>query len=153
MKPGASPAGTNASSAADRGSRIRAGCVLAVSRRWKEPERVYRQAFTGATPPVLGDVQFVDVGDTLTIANMIAQHGIRRVGGTAPIRQRGVIGLEHRARATRQNDHPTFRFRRGIHLAPVSEAVETPLRAVARAATYSTPSWPSNVKPTSVMIL
>src|SRR5881394_4049180 len=63
-----------------------AGFVLAVSRRWKAPEQTYRQAFTGATPPVLGDVQFVDVGEGLTVANMIAQHGIRRAGGTPPIR-------------------------------------------------------------------
>lgn len=58
-----------------------AGFVLAVSRRWKEPERVYRES-----QPRLGDVQFVRVTSDLTVANLIGQHGIRKAGSTPPIR-------------------------------------------------------------------
>lgn len=48
-----------------------AGFVLAISARWPLPERVYR----AATSLVLGTVQFVDCGDGIVVANMIAQHG------------------------------------------------------------------------------
>src|SRR5271169_3566037 len=61
------------------------GFVLAVSRRWKEPERVYREAFKESPPPALGDVQFVRVSDGITVANVIGQHGIvARPGGAPP---------------------------------------------------------------------
>jgi O-acetyl-ADP-ribose deacetylase (regulator of RNase III) len=54
-----------------------AGFVLAVSRRWSEPERVY----LGAKGTRLGLVQLVTVGSIgvkpcLFVANMIAQHGL-----------------------------------------------------------------------------
>ena len=49
-----------------------AGFVLAVSKRWSRPEKVYRTAKT----LTLGHVQFVDVGNGITVANMIAQRGL-----------------------------------------------------------------------------
>ncbi len=53
--------------------------MLAISRRWKTPEKTYRAAYVSALPAlVLGDVQFVQVDDSTTVANMIGQHGIRR---------------------------------------------------------------------------
>lgn len=63
-----------------------AGFVVAVSRRWKSPEQEYRRAFTAPKALALGDVQFVAVEDGLTVANMIAQHGLRRTGSAPPIR-------------------------------------------------------------------
>jgi len=79
------------------------GFVLALSRRWPEPEAAYRswmrQSKTAecqvrqSIVPVanfvvetedatrLGSVQFVDVDDDLVVANMISQHGIRRRQG------------------------------------------------------------------------
>jgi O-acetyl-ADP-ribose deacetylase (regulator of RNase III) len=49
-----------------------AGFVLAISRRWKEPEQVYR----GLKQRNLGDISIVPVTFDTTVCNMIAQHGI-----------------------------------------------------------------------------
>jgi O-acetyl-ADP-ribose deacetylase (regulator of RNase III) len=46
------------------------GFVLAVSRRWPEPERVYRRS-----SPELGAVQAVAVEPDTLVVNMVAQHG------------------------------------------------------------------------------
>ena len=63
------------------------GFVLAVSRRWKEPEREYKAAFASPSAPRLGDVQLVRVTDAITVANLVGQHGIvSRRGGTPPVR-------------------------------------------------------------------
>jgi O-acetyl-ADP-ribose deacetylase (regulator of RNase III) len=82
------------------------GFVLAVSRRWSEPERVYRSAFERPPFPALGDVQFVKVSEGLTVANLIGQHGVRsaRSKAPAPIRYPAIqAGLEKVAEyATRQ---------------------------------------------------
>ena len=53
------------------------GFVIAISNRWKEPEQTYKNAFQSEEKPQLGDVQFVPVTDTLTVANVIGQHGVR----------------------------------------------------------------------------
>lgn len=70
-----------------------AGFVVALSKRWTLPETVYRKAFRQATPPRLGEVQFVDIPRMYTVgegrvvvANMIAQHGIGWRNGVPPIR-------------------------------------------------------------------
>ncbi len=63
-----------------------AGFVLAVSRRWKQPEQEYRRAFANGRGLRLGEVQFVVVDRDMTVANMVAQHGVRRRGSTPPIR-------------------------------------------------------------------
>jgi len=58
-----------------------AGFVLAISRKWLQPEREYRNLFAPfrQTIPALGLTQFVDVEPDITIANMLAQKflGIR----------------------------------------------------------------------------
>ena len=53
------------------------GFVLAISRRWPEPEAEYRRA-ARSCPLKLGQTQFVQVGPELAVVNMIAQRGIRR---------------------------------------------------------------------------
>lgn len=60
------------------------GFVLALSKKWKEPEAMYR---TLVERP-LGLVQFVKVNDDITVANMIAQHktGFDKTTGFPPIR-------------------------------------------------------------------
>lgn len=67
-----------------------AGFVLAISRRWKEPEAQFRRWYQGDAPDLppfaLGEVQLVPVTATITVSNMIAQHGIRSKGGVPPIR-------------------------------------------------------------------
>jgi len=55
-----------------------AGFVVAISRRWVQPEAHYR-----ANPAELGVVEFVEVEPDLWVANMCAQHGF-------PTRQRPV---------------------------------------------------------------
>jgi O-acetyl-ADP-ribose deacetylase (regulator of RNase III) len=67
------------------------GFVLAISRRWKEPERVYKASFDGVPPPGLGDVQFVPVARTIVVANLIGQHGVAsRTTRTPPVRYEAI---------------------------------------------------------------
>lgn len=64
------------------------GFVVALSKRWAEPEKMYRQwhaAQKGNDLP-LGDVQIVPVGPGLWVCNMVAQHGVTTVDGVPPIR-------------------------------------------------------------------
>ena len=66
-----------------------AGFVLALSKRWKDPEVQYRKWSRGYifNPPyLLGEVQFVNVETDTVVANMIGQHGVGSVNGSAPIR-------------------------------------------------------------------
>lgn len=50
-----------------------AGFVLAVSKRWKQPEAMYR----AKKDYILGTVELIQVEPDVYVANMIAQHGIR----------------------------------------------------------------------------
>lgn len=58
-----------------------AGFVLAISRRWKEPERVYRTSKKWK----LGEVQWVKIGENFVV-NMIAQNGFKQVGNEIPLK-------------------------------------------------------------------
>jgi O-acetyl-ADP-ribose deacetylase (regulator of RNase III) len=61
-----------------------AGFVLALNRRWYEPEKRFHEDFGNLE---LGDVQFVQVEDDIIVANMIGQHGIGYdENGNPPIR-------------------------------------------------------------------
>lgn len=64
------------------------GFVLAVSRRWPEPERDYRQWHRGRARNDfgLGAVRLVPVQPGLWVANMVAQRGIRTGSNGPPIR-------------------------------------------------------------------
>lgn len=53
------------------------GFVLAISKRWSKPEQVYKDSFKQEPKPSLGDTQFVQVEESLTVANIIGQHGVR----------------------------------------------------------------------------
>jgi O-acetyl-ADP-ribose deacetylase (regulator of RNase III) len=86
------------------------GFVLAISRRWKEPERVYKAAFAAETRPGLGDVQFVPVEPAVVVANLVGQHGVAtRASKTPPVRYDAIRdGLEKvaaRARALGASVH------------------------------------------------
>lgn len=61
------------------------GFVVAVSKRWREPEAFYR---TWSKDPsfVLGKIQLVGVCPLLSVANMIAQKGLRSFANFRPIR-------------------------------------------------------------------
>lgn len=72
------------------------GFVMAISKKWKEPEKQYRDWFKSQKGFVLGAVQFVQVESDLWIANVIGQHKIRKdENGNPPIRYDAVKqGLE-----------------------------------------------------------
>lgn len=69
------------------------GFVLAVSRRWPEPERAYRWWYQGRAGNDfrLGAVQVVPVAPNLWVANMVGQHGTRRTEAGPPIRYDAVF--------------------------------------------------------------
>lgn len=64
------------------------GLVLAISRRWDEPERKYRQwaraGLLDGVPFELGRLQLVQVEEDLAVANIIGQHGYGRGAGARP---------------------------------------------------------------------
>lgn len=62
------------------------GFVLAITKRWSEPETEYREWFANreSNDFGLGMTQFVKVGENLWIANMIAQHYIKAGNDGAP---------------------------------------------------------------------
>ncbi|MCI0539183.1 MAG: macro domain-containing protein [Verrucomicrobiales bacterium] len=64
------------------------GFVVAVSRRWPQPEQRYRAWHRGEEPQpfALGQVQFVLVEDELWVANLIGQHGMGFRNGVPPVR-------------------------------------------------------------------
>ena len=96
------------------------GFVNAISRRWPEPEQSYRawHAQNGAQPFALGEIQLVPVADDIWIANMIAQHGIRRKGGSPPIRYEALrSALKKLAAAAKEIGATTHMPRIGCGLA------------------------------------
>lgn len=64
------------------------GFVVAVSKRWPEPEQNYRRWYADRETNDfgLGALQLVPVSDSLWVANMVGQHGVRRAAGRPPIR-------------------------------------------------------------------
>jgi O-acetyl-ADP-ribose deacetylase (regulator of RNase III) len=62
------------------------GFVMALSRRWPEPEAEYRRWHDEMADFALGAVQLVQVESNLWVANMIGQHGIRDSSEGPPIR-------------------------------------------------------------------
>ena len=67
------------------------GFVLAISRRWPEPETAYRrwQRERAGNDFGLGAVQVVQVDRLLWVANMVGQHGIR-TGSRRPVRYEAI---------------------------------------------------------------
>ncbi len=77
------------------------GFVLAISRRWPEPESAYRVWYRDRVSNdfALGAVQFVQVEADVWVANMIGQHGLRKGPEGPPIRYEAVAaGLAEVAR-------------------------------------------------------
>ncbi|EJF37406.1 hypothetical protein HMPREF1320_1645 [Capnocytophaga sp. oral taxon 335 str. F0486] len=54
------------------------GFVLALSKRWKYPEKQYKQWYKEGGNFALGEVQFVSVEEKIWVANLIGQHNIYR---------------------------------------------------------------------------
>lgn len=71
------------------------GFVLAISKKWKEPEKQFKAWYKSGEGFGLGEVQFIKVADDLIIGNIIGQHGIKSVNGIPPIRYEAVkAGLQ-----------------------------------------------------------
>lgn len=66
------------------------GFVLAISKRWKEPEADYRRWHKDRDEFELGAVRFVQVEPTIWVANMIGQHGMKSGSKGPPIRYKAV---------------------------------------------------------------
>lgn len=62
------------------------GFVLAISRKWKEPEKAYRKWYKDKNDFKLGEVQLIPVTDYISICNMIGQKGTKTASKGAPIR-------------------------------------------------------------------
>ena len=69
-----------------------AGFVLALSKRWSQPEKEYLKWFYFKHKPFkLGEIQAVQVKDNLTVVNMIGQHGLYTDRfGVPPIRYEAI---------------------------------------------------------------
>jgi O-acetyl-ADP-ribose deacetylase (regulator of RNase III) len=66
------------------------GFVLAISKRWSEPEKEYKKWYKDGENFKLGEVQFIQVTEDIYIANMIGQRDIRRSKSAPPIRYEAV---------------------------------------------------------------
>ncbi|MBK1894786.1 macro domain-containing protein [Chryseobacterium paridis] len=67
------------------------GFVLAISKKWKAPEKEYRNWFKSGMNFDLGEIQLVNVEPEIWIANMIGQHKINTHSqGIPPIRYKAV---------------------------------------------------------------
>jgi O-acetyl-ADP-ribose deacetylase (regulator of RNase III) len=64
------------------------GFVAALSQRWPQPEERYRawHRREEKAPFALGEVQFVQVTETISVANLIGQRDLQSDGGIPPVR-------------------------------------------------------------------
>lgn len=62
------------------------GFVTAISKRWKQPEKAYREWFKINKNFNLGEIQIVQTADDIWVCNMIAQHKIITHSKVPPIR-------------------------------------------------------------------
>lgn len=96
------------------------GFVLALSRRWPQPEASYRRWHREGddSPFELGQVQFVQVEPMLWVANLIGQHGVRPSDGRPPIRYEAIrAGLSRVAEFASKNSATVHMPRIGCGLA------------------------------------
>lgn len=67
-----------------------AGFVLALSKKWKEPETAYKAWSRTKNQPnsdfSLGAIEIIQVAPDIDVVNMIGQKGIKTVNGASPVR-------------------------------------------------------------------
>lgn len=84
------------------------GFVLAVSKRWSEPEAAYRSALLRG-PLELGSVHFATVSDDIVVANLIGQKGIVSPVNNVPVKysaiRRGMEVVAARAKKAGASIH------------------------------------------------
>jgi O-acetyl-ADP-ribose deacetylase (regulator of RNase III) len=96
------------------------GFVVALSRRWPEPEQSYRACSRGEgkKPFALGQVQFVQVVNDTWIANLIGQRDVRTVNGVPPVRYDAIRkGMQQVAKEAHRLDASVHMPRIGCGLA------------------------------------
>lgn len=95
------------------------GFVMAISKRWKQPENEYKKWFKSNDNFLLGQVQFVKVEDDIWVSNLIGQHKIKRDDdGNAPIRYEAIrAGLEKVCKFAEENNASVHMPRIGCGLA------------------------------------
>lgn len=96
------------------------GFVLALSRRWPEPEAAYRAWHRDRAHNDfgLGAVQFVQVEKYVWVANLIGQRGIRTGSKGVPVRYQAIdTGLAHLATKAADFDASVHMPRIGCGLA------------------------------------
>ena len=96
------------------------GFVVALSRRWPDPERHYRAWHRDGDkiPFELGQVQLVSVSDGIVVANLIGQHGIRSTDSLPPVRYEAIrTGLQRVATLAREGKASVHMPRIGCGLA------------------------------------
>lgn len=85
------------------------GFVLAISKRWSEPEADYRKWYKSNNDFYLGNLRFIQVEEELYVANMIGQRDIKTIHKIPPIRYEAVrdclIKVEHKARELNASIH------------------------------------------------
>jgi hypothetical protein len=62
-----------------------AGFVLALSKKWKQPEMEYRECFRKKINFELGKIQPVKIEDNIHVVNMVAQNGYRTANNPTPL--------------------------------------------------------------------
>lgn len=96
------------------------GFVVALSRRWPDPERLYRAWHRDGdkTSFELGQVQLVPVSDGIVVANLIGQHSIRSNDSLPPVRYDAIrTGLRRVAEQAHVNNASVHMPRIGCGLA------------------------------------
>ena len=95
------------------------GFVMAISKRWKEPEKEYRNWFKNQGNFSLGQIQFIKVENDIWIANLIGQHKINKdENGNAPIRYDAIkVGLNKVVEFAKENNATVHMPRIGCGLA------------------------------------
>ena len=86
------------------------GFVMAISKRWSEPEIKYREWAKNGDNFELGEVQFVQVEPTTWVANLIGQHDIKKgKDGSPPVRysaiRKGLVKVSIFAREINASVH------------------------------------------------
>ena len=86
------------------------GFVMALSKKWKQPEKEYRSWYKSQKGFELGKVQLVQIEDDIWVANLIGQHKIRRdESGNPPIRyaaiKLGMVEVQRLAKSLNASVH------------------------------------------------
>lgn len=108
-----------------------AGFVVPLGTRWPRAKQMYKEWYAGerpSSPPfALGEVQFVEVGKDIWVANAVAQEGIRSRDSGPPIRYEALRKALRTAAKWAEEHHATVHMPNliGCGLAGGNRAVVT----------------------------